>query len=335
MQKPIYELKENPLSIAIYGEAEDVSDLAENMKQVGQITPITIKPDGIIISGHRRYRAARQAGIILVNVEVKTPRDKDEEEFWIISANKQREKTADQLYREGKRLEAIFSKMAKANISAGVSRANQKRAETPSLPKLDKLESGDTPTAATDIMNIYDEAMARSESAKESQMQNSAIEKSAVTREEPKPNPVRTRNEVAKALKLSPTTYQRIKTVGDAAEAGVPEAQEAMRQLARKEITVNKANTMVLQALHPELPIVKTKPKPDRKERLLADYEDAKQWVFGVIDDIKRESPETSLADAKHIIVATSDHIKLLNIMKEKLFIYIEDKEEEEQYAKG
>lgn len=333
MQKPIYELKENPLSIAIYGEVEDVSDLAENMKQVGQITPITIKPDGIIISGHRRYRAARQAGIILVNVEVKTPRDKDEEEFWIISANKQREKTADQLYREGKRLEAIFSKMAKANISAGVSRANQKRAETPSLPKLDKLESGDTPTAATDIMNIYDEAMARSESAKESQMQNSAIEKSAVTREEPKPNPVRTRNEVAKALKLSPTTYQRIKTVGDAAEAGVPEAQEAMRQLARKEITVNKANTMVLQALHPELAV--EKPKPDRVDKICDAFTSVNPIVRGVIDDIESETPEINVLDAKHIVDAAMKHIKLINIMKEKLFIYIEDKEVEQRHAEG
>lgn len=333
MQKPIYELKENPLSIAIYGDETDVEDLAENMKQVGQITPITIKPDGTIISGHRRYRAARQAGIILVNVEVKTPRDKDEEEFWIISANKQREKTADQLYREGKRLEAIFSKMAKANISAGVSRSNQKRAETPSLPKLDKLESGDTPTAAADIVSIYDEAMARSEPAKEPQMRNSAVEKSAVTREEPKPNPVRTRNEVAKALKLSPTTYQRIKTVGDAAEAGVPEAQEAMRQLARKEITVNKANTMVLQALHPELAV--EKPKPDRVDKICDAFTSVNPIVRGVIDDIESETPEINVLDAKHIVDAAMKHIKLINIMKEKLFIYIEDKEVEQRHAEG
>ena len=41
------------------------------------------------------------------------PRDKAEEELIIISANKQREKTPDQLYREGKRLEVLFAKMAR------------------------------------------------------------------------------------------------------------------------------------------------------------------------------------------------------------------------------
>lgn len=91
------------------------------------------------------------------------PRDKDEEELWIISANKQREKTPDQLYREGKRLEAIYSRQAKANISAGVSRSNQKRSETPSLTKLDKLGNEDTPNTEQDIVNIYDEAIARKE----------------------------------------------------------------------------------------------------------------------------------------------------------------------------
>lgn len=345
MQKKLYELKENPLSTAIYGESEDVSDLAENMKQVGQITPIVIKPDGTIISGHRRYRAARQAGMILVNVEVKTPKDKGEEELWIISANKQREKTPDQLYREGKRLEAIFSAMGRERKSEGRAMAWQEHRQQ-SKTKVDLAETAKTtnePTAqgsdsTLDIEATYNKAIERSEQSQHMEAESQPIAEhtqlnSAQTH--PKAKPIRTRELVAKELNISPATYRQIKTVGDAAEAGVPEAQEAMRQLARKEITVNKANTMVLQALHPELPIVKTKPKPDRKERLLADYEDAKQWVFGVIDDIKRESPETSLADAKHIIVATSDHIKLLNIMKEKLFIYIEDKEEEEQYAKG
>ena len=346
MQKKLYELKENPLSTAIYGEAEDVSDLAENMKQAGQITPIVIKPDGTIISGHRRYRAARQAGMILVNVEVKTPKDKDEEELWIISANKQREKTPDQLYREGKRLEVLFAKMAREKMSEAArnERAARKAAAeqnkgltnlvNPSEERLTETPSETSP-AEPDIVNIYDEAIARTETAKEPQMRNSAVEASAVKPEEPKPSPIRTRHEVAKALNLSPTTYQRIKTVGDAAEAGVPEAQEAMRQLSRKEITVNKANTMVLQALRPELSIEKPKQKPNRVECLLSAFEDAKQWVFGVIDDIERENPETSTLEARRIIVSVTDYIRQLSIMKEKLFIYIEDKEVEAQHGEG
>ena len=115
----------------------------------------------------------------------------------------------------------------------------------------------------------------------------------------------------------------------------MPEAQEAMRQLARKEITVNKANTMVLQALRPELSIEKPKQKPNRVECLLSAFEDAKQWVFGVIDDIERENPETSTLEARRIIVSVTDYIRQLSIMKEKLFIYIEDKEVEAQHGEG
>ena len=78
MQKPLYGLKENPLSRAIYGDEADVDDLAKSLKETGQLTPLLIKPDGTILSGHRRYRAARKAGLITLNVEVRTPRDKAE-----------------------------------------------------------------------------------------------------------------------------------------------------------------------------------------------------------------------------------------------------------------
>ena len=267
-----------------------------------------------------------------------------EEELWIISANKQREKTADQLYREGKRLEVIFSKMAREKMSEAArnERAARKAAAeqnkgltnlvNPSEERLTETPSETSP-AEPDIVNIYDEAIARTETAKEPQMRNSAVEASAVKPEEPKPSPIRTRHEVAKALNLSPTTYQRIKTVGDAAEAGVPEAQEAMRQLSRKEITVNKANTMVLQALHPELAV--EKPKPDRVDKICDAFTSVNPIVRGVIDDIESETPEINVLDAKHIVDAAMKHIKLINIMKEKLFIYIEDKEVEQRHAEG
>lgn len=46
---------------------EGIKELAENMKQIGQLQPIVVNPDGtgkyIIEQGERRYRAARLAGI--------------------------------------------------------------------------------------------------------------------------------------------------------------------------------------------------------------------------------------------------------------------------------
>ena len=58
-RKKISELKVNPLNAEIYPD-EDIEDLKESiLNNNGKIlVPLVITPDGVIISGHRRYKAA-------------------------------------------------------------------------------------------------------------------------------------------------------------------------------------------------------------------------------------------------------------------------------------
>lgn len=352
MQKPLYGLKENPLSRAIYGDEADVDDLAKSLKETGQLTPLLIKPDGTILSGHRRYRAARKAGLITLNVEVRTPRDKAEEELIIISANKQREKTASQLLREDERLRAIYSHEGREKISQAVSNANKGRgqATSPTFSETKKVEIKPTSSVAEpefNIEEIYEGAMERTAEA-ESQMRNSAIgstppegqstpsaaQSQPLERQStPRPAPINMHKRIAKELGISTNQLHQLRMVGEAAKAGVPEAKEAMRQLDRNEITINKASSIVQKALHPELATEKA--KPDRVDKICDAFTSVNPIVRGVIDDIESETPEINVLDAKHIVDAAMKHIKLINIMKEKLFIYIEDKEVEQQHAEG
>ena len=138
---------------------------------------------------------------------------------------------------------------------------------------------------------------------------------------------------IAKELGISTNQLHQLRMVGEAAKAGVPEAKEAMRQLDRNEITINKASSIVQKALHPELATEKA--KPDRVDKICDAFTSVNPIVRGVIDDIESETPEINVLDAKHIVDAAMKHIKLINIMKEKLFIYIEDKEVEQQHAEG
>lgn len=116
--RKISDLRQHPISLEIYGENEDVSDLVPSIKTHGVTNPITIKPDGTILSGHRRYRAARIAGLTEVPCFVARLANEEEEQILIVEANRTRTKTPEQLIREGKRLQAAFESLAKKNQTA-------------------------------------------------------------------------------------------------------------------------------------------------------------------------------------------------------------------------
>lgn len=78
-KRGVSELKTNPLSLAIYGVNEDVSDLAESISQHGLFSPIIIKPDGTILSGHRRFAAVKRLGWEEIECTVYIPADVSEE----------------------------------------------------------------------------------------------------------------------------------------------------------------------------------------------------------------------------------------------------------------
>jgi DNA modification methylase/ParB-like chromosome segregation protein Spo0J len=112
MQKSVNELKPHPKSIEIYGNELIDRDLLSSIRENGVLVPLTIKPDGVIISGHRRYFVAKELGIKTVPVsEINYP-DELSERIAIIEFNRQRKKTASQRQREADEIELIEKELA-------------------------------------------------------------------------------------------------------------------------------------------------------------------------------------------------------------------------------
>ena len=101
MKKSIKELDIPSHHIKIYNDYsdDDIANLAEHMEQAGQITPIVISKSGSVISGARRVAAAKLLGWNSIDAVVKDI-PSHQELYYIISANKQRDKTAPQLCEE-------------------------------------------------------------------------------------------------------------------------------------------------------------------------------------------------------------------------------------------
>lgn len=101
--RSVTELRPHPLNDRVYGDdgAEDL-DLRASVRSLGVLMPLVVLPDGRIVSGHRRWGAARAEGL----TEVPTtdyagdPQDETEIKAAILEHNRQRVKTEDQRARE-------------------------------------------------------------------------------------------------------------------------------------------------------------------------------------------------------------------------------------------
>ena len=91
LTKRIEELKSHPLNEKLYGKEELPESFLTSIRTRGILVPLIIKPNGTIISGHRRWKAAKIVGMKVVPVqEVEYQSDLDEREA-IIDFNRQRE----------------------------------------------------------------------------------------------------------------------------------------------------------------------------------------------------------------------------------------------------
>jgi len=105
--RSVEDLKPHPISEKIYGEEELSESFIDSIKQHGVLETIIVKPDGTIISGHRRWRAAKEVGLKTVAVKTVAFKDDIEEKEAIISYNFQREKTFSQKMAEAEVLHVI------------------------------------------------------------------------------------------------------------------------------------------------------------------------------------------------------------------------------------
>ncbi|PPS42073.1 ParB N-terminal domain-containing protein [Chroococcidiopsis sp. TS-821] len=111
---PLDQLKPHPRNTSIYGDDEDVSDLVDLISCSGWIKPLVVTPSSIIISGHRRWKAAIKLGLETVPCVEREFPDELAELQALLLENASRQKTNEQKVREGKAWESIESELAKA-----------------------------------------------------------------------------------------------------------------------------------------------------------------------------------------------------------------------------
>lgn len=107
----IKDVKPHSKNSEIYG-FEDVSELAQKIKESGYIKPLVLNQDKIIISGHRRYRACLELDIQYIPVEVKKFVNGQEELECLLLENMYRDKTMEQKVKEAEAWETIEKEKA-------------------------------------------------------------------------------------------------------------------------------------------------------------------------------------------------------------------------------
>lgn len=133
-------LKPHPKNSLIYGLDEDVSDLLDYMRKSGWINPLVVTPNMTIISGHRRWKAARVLKLETVPIEIREFSDELSELEALLLENASRQKTTEAMVREAKAWEVIETEKAlKRQIELAGSRPNKDL--TANLPEGSKGET--------------------------------------------------------------------------------------------------------------------------------------------------------------------------------------------------
>ena len=116
-------LRPHPKNTEIYGDTDDADDLDETFKESvaekGVLEPLVITQGKEIISGHRRWLAAKEAGLRSVPVRYSEFDNELAEREALIEFNRQREKTPGQIVNEFEEMLAVERERAKERQSHG------------------------------------------------------------------------------------------------------------------------------------------------------------------------------------------------------------------------
>ena len=111
------QLRPHEENVKIYGDRESVADLTKSIGRYGIHDPLVITADKRVISGHRRFRAAKELGLEQVPVRVFASTDKMEILNALLEYNRHRIKSKVQLAAEANlqmRIEKEFATRRKA-----------------------------------------------------------------------------------------------------------------------------------------------------------------------------------------------------------------------------
>ncbi len=134
---PVSALRSHPMNIKVYGDLETDRDFLTSIQHWGIIDPIVYQPlsfdggttfENVIVSGHRRFLAARTFKFDNVPVRLAMPERRFDNELdlleierLILEANKQRVKSRVQIGREFIELRRIETRSAELRKKAGTS----------------------------------------------------------------------------------------------------------------------------------------------------------------------------------------------------------------------
>lgn len=296
------ELKPHPVNAAIYGEIEVDQTLVDSIREKGQLEPIIINKDNVIISGCRRWLAIKKINAEQIpQIEVDDVTDTEsvgehihlkakcqridftnevEEKKAIIEYNRRREKRYSQLYNEIEALREIYDPMTEVKRRKNLTILNV----TTLSRRIDEaVKRGDIDS------QVIDPSLTPTEKAREygylvgGPGSDIIFEDFMDTHPYPSPGSEkyeRTRKKIAKALGIGIRAVDKITYVGRLAkEQKDDDAIKAMRQLdsadKKKKITLNKAYTVC---------------------RL------KKEYINGVLDLGKKESNPTVVRLAQNLL---------------------------------
>jgi len=104
-----HDLKPHSLNSWLYKTRED-SDFLESVRRFGVLEPLVVNRDGVILSGHRRWKAALKLGYKSVPCVVE---EFENDKVAIVELNRQRVKTPREIYREAQVLRRELEPKAK------------------------------------------------------------------------------------------------------------------------------------------------------------------------------------------------------------------------------
>ena len=157
------ELKAHPDNESIFGpvdrELDSDPEFLESIKRSGVTTPLTITPDGRVLSGHRRLAAAIRCNQQTVPaIVVRDLSEHDQERLWL-EANLQREMSTEQRARWFKRLRNLESQPASDRKQAGVA-VNSPGGRAADIAAEKVGMSRQTATRAATVADVIDKAEA-------------------------------------------------------------------------------------------------------------------------------------------------------------------------------
>ena len=113
---PITSLKPHPLNATLYETLDPSSDqfqqLLASMKEHGILQPLQVRPDGTVLSGHRRLAVALQLKLEHLPCIL---REDGDDRVLIVENNRYRQKTASEIMHEAELIKVVVAEKAAAN----------------------------------------------------------------------------------------------------------------------------------------------------------------------------------------------------------------------------